>query len=98
LGIELPELGKYGTGFVFFPQDETKRNECKEFIKQTAKKLKFTILGYRKITTDNSPIGPTAKSAEPVIEQLFIKPEFDFKEDIELERKAIFYVHTPCVK
>jgi glutamate synthase domain-containing protein 1 len=34
------------------------------------RRLNFTILGYRKITTDNSPIGPTAKSAEPVIEQL----------------------------
>jgi glutamate synthase (NADPH/NADH) large chain len=95
LGVELPALGKYGTGFIFFPQDETKRNECKAFIKQTAEKLKFTILGYRKITTDNSPIGPTAKSAEPVIEQLFIKPEFDFKEDIELERKLyVLRAHT----
>jgi glutamate synthase domain-containing protein 1 len=26
IGIQLPELGKYGTGFVFFPQDENKRN------------------------------------------------------------------------
>jgi len=95
LHIDLPDLGKYGTGFVFFPQDEATRNQCKEFIEQTAKKLNFTILGYRKITTDNSPIGPTAKSAEPVIEQLFIKPEFDFKEDIELERKLYIYVHIP---
>jgi len=95
LHIDLPDLGKYGTGFVFFPQDEATRNQCKEFIEQTAKKLNFTILGYRKITTDNSPIGPTAKSAEPVIEQLFIKPEFDFKEDIELERKLyILRAHT----
>lgn len=95
INVELPALGKYGTGFIFFPQDETKRNECKVFIEQTAKKLNFTILGYRKITTDNSPIGPTAKSAEPVIEQLFIKPEFDLKEDIELERKLyILRAHT----
>ena len=95
LGITLPDLGKYGTGFIFFPQDEYKRNECKDFIAETAKKLKFTILGYRKITTDNSPIGPTAKSAEPVIEQLFIKPEFDFKEDIVLERKLyVLRAHT----
>ena len=95
IGIQLPELGKYGTGFVFFPQDENKRNECKQFIESTAKRLNFTILGYRKITTDNSPIGPTAKSGEPVIEQLFIQPNFDFKEDIELERKLyILRAHT----
>jgi glutamate synthase (NADPH/NADH) large chain len=94
-GIDLPALGNYGTGFVFFPQDEAKRNECKSFIEQTAKKLNFTILGYRKITTNNEPIGPTAKSGEPVIEQLFIQPNFDFKEDIDLERKLyILRAHT----
>ena len=95
INVELPSLGKYGTGFIFFPQDEATRNQCKDFIAKTAKKLNFTILGYRKITTDNSPIGPTAQSAEPVIEQLFIKPEFDFKEDIELERKLyVLRAHT----
>ena len=45
-GIDLPALGKYGTGFVFFPQDDIKRNECKSFIEQTAKKLNFTIYIY----------------------------------------------------
>ncbi|MFN8284843.1 MAG: glutamate synthase large subunit [Chitinophagales bacterium] len=95
INIHLPEFGKYGTGFIYFPQDEDKRTACKQFIEKTAKKLNFTILGYRKITTDNSPIGPTAKRAEPVIEQLFIQPNFDFKEDIELERKLyVLRAHT----
>ncbi len=95
IGITLPEEGKYGTGFIYFPQDETKRNECKTFIQQTAEKLNFTVLGYRKIKTDNSPIGPTAKSTEPVIEQLFIQPNFNFNEAIELERKLyILRAHT----
>lgn len=95
IGITLPEEGKYGTGFIYFPQDETKRNECKAFIQQTAEKLNFTVLGYRKIKTDNSPIGPTAKSTEPVIEQLFIQPNFNFNEAIELERKLyILRAHT----
>ena len=95
IGITLPEEGKYGTGFIYFPQDDTKRNECKTFIQQTAEKLNFTVLGYRKIKTDNSPIGPTAKSTEPVIEQLFIQPNFNFNEAIELERKLyILRAHT----
>lgn len=95
LGFTLPQAGMYGTGFIFFPQDETVRQQCKDFIAQTAAKLNFTILGYRKINTDNSPIGPTAQSAEPVVEQLFIKPEFNFKEDIELERKLyVLRAHT----
>jgi glutamate synthase (NADPH/NADH) large chain len=94
-GIELPDSGKYGTGFIFFPQEESKRNDCKAFIEKTAQRLNFTVLGYRKITTDNSPIGPTAKSAEPAIEQLFIKPNFEFKEEIELERKLyVLRAHT----
>lgn len=95
INIDLPDFGKYGTGFIYFPQDEASRNECKKFIAQTAQKLNFTVLGYRKITTDNSPIGPTAKRTEPVIEQLFIQPNFNFKEDIELERKLyILRAHT----
>lgn len=94
-GIDLPDAGKYGTGFIFFPQDENKRNDCKAFIEKTAQRLNFTVLGYRKIKTDNSPIGPTAKSAEPAIEQLFIKPNFEFKEEIELERKLyVLRAHT----
>ena len=48
--------------------------------------LKFTLL---------NSIGPTAKSAEPAVEQLFIKPEFDFKEDIELERKLYVLRGSP---
>ncbi len=95
LGIDLPDAGKYGTGFIFFPQDEEKRKLCKDFIASTAVKLKFTILGYRKINTNNEPVGFSAKAVEPCIEQLFIKPEFDFKEDIELERKLyVLRAHT----
>ncbi len=95
IGIEIPESGKYGTGFIFFPQEESKRNDCKAFIEKTAQRLNFTVLGYRKITTDSSPIGPTAKSTEPAIEQLFIKPNFEFKEEIELERKLyVLRAHT----
>ncbi len=95
INIQLPEAGKYGTGFIFFPQDETSRKQCKEFIESTAQKLNFKVLGYRVITTNNEPIGPTAQSAEPVVEQLFIQPLFDFKEDIELERKLyVLRAHT----
>ena len=93
--IELPDFGKYGTGLIFFPRDEKNRKICKDFIQQTAKKLKFTVLGYRNIVTDDSSVGPSAVAVEPHIEQLFIKPDFDFKEDIELERKLyVLRAHT----
>ncbi|MDB5227533.1 MAG: glutamate synthase subunit alpha, partial [Bacteroidota bacterium] len=94
-GITLPAPGKYGTGFIFFPADEEKRKECKDFIEATAKRLNFTVLGYRKINIDNTTVGPSAKAVEPAIEQLFIKPEFEYKEDIELERKLyVLRAHT----
>ncbi|HQO31096.1 MAG TPA: glutamate synthase large subunit [Chitinophagales bacterium] len=94
-GVELPALGKYGTGFIFFPQDAQKRQDCKDFIEKTAQKLNFKVLGYRKINTNNEPVGPSARAVEPCVEQLFIQPLFDFKEDIELERKLyVLRAHT----
>ncbi|MCB0507336.1 MAG: glutamate synthase large subunit [Bacteroidetes bacterium] len=95
LNIDLPEAGKYGTGFIFFPQDDSNRKKCKDFIAQTAEKLNFKILGYRSINTNNSTVGPSAVRTEPVIEQLFIQPLFDYKTDIELERKLyVLRAHT----
>jgi glutamate synthase (NADPH/NADH) large chain len=95
VNIDLPEFGKYGTGLVFFPKDEEKRKFCKDYIEEAAKKLNFTVLGYRKIETNNSTIGPSALAVEPIIEQLFVKPNFEFKEDIELERKLyVLRAHT----
>lgn len=95
INIDLPDFGQYGTGLLFFPKDNEKRKMCKDYIAEAAQKLNFTILGYRDIETNNQPIGPSALATEPKVEQLFIKPNFQIKEDIELERKLyVLRAHT----
>jgi glutamate synthase (NADPH/NADH) large chain len=70
--MQLPAYGAYGVGMTFFPKEVSIRRECKEIIQRCADRLGFPILGYRQVPTDNSMIGETARSAEPLMEQLFV--------------------------
>ncbi|MHB1921445.1 MAG: glutamate synthase large subunit [Chitinophagaceae bacterium] len=87
LGIRLPAVGQYGVGMVFFPQDERRKEECREIISRAAGHLHLDILGYRKVPTDNSSIGETAKSVEPQMEQLFIACPDQVSDPQAFERK-----------
>lgn len=73
LGFELPEYGKYGVGMIFFPADKAVREECRYILNKHIGELGFELLGYRKVPTNNSNIGATAKSLEPWTEQVFIR-------------------------
>jgi glutamate synthase (ferredoxin) len=85
--INLPEAGKYGVGIVFCSPDEQIRKErFAEFEKiVTAEGLKF--LGWRKVPTNNEPLGATAKSCEPHVYQVFIAPHAEIKDTLAFERK-----------
>ncbi len=93
LKINLPEQNKYGVAQTFFPNDETKRNACKEIIANAAEKLNFNILGYRDVPTSSkkADVGPSALAVEPVIQQLFIEPNYEVKDVDELERKLFVF-------
>ncbi len=74
LGIELPEPGRYGVGNVFLPTDPQHRALCKETVNRIIAEQGQTLLGWRPLPTrrDAADIGPSARAAEPVMEQLFI--------------------------
>jgi glutamate synthase (NADPH/NADH) large chain len=93
LGFQLPAFGRYGVGVTFFPQDARVREECREIIQRCAETLGIGILGYRKVPTDNSLIGETAKSVEPQIEQLFVSCPYQIKDPEEFERKLFVLRH-----
>lgn len=87
LEISLPEPGEYGVGMIFFPKDSTLKKACRTIIDKAVEKLGLHKLGYRKLTTDNSVIGETARSAEPDVEQIFVaKPHHILNID-DFERK-----------
>ena len=72
INITLPELGEYGAGLVFLPNDSEDADACRKIIENIIVEEGQVVLGWREIPTDDSLIGQTAKSAEPSIKQLFI--------------------------
>jgi glutamate synthase (NADPH/NADH) large chain len=97
LGFSLPPYGKYAVGMIFFPKDEAVKLECKTILNRNIEKLGFTLLGYRKVPTNNSTIGPTALFAEPSIEQVFIKCPDAISDPLVFERK-LYVLRNYCTR
>ena len=87
IGITLPEPKRYGAGLVFLPTDPTQAARCQAIFEQIIREEGQTLLGWRDVPTDDSPIGPSAKAAEPVIKQIFIGRNPSIADDRAFERK-----------
>jgi glutamate synthase (ferredoxin) len=72
LGIRLPAPGEYGVGMVFLPTAADDRRRCEALFEQMVREEGQQVLGWRDVPTDNRPLGPTARAAQPVIRQIFI--------------------------
>ena len=94
-GIALPGEGEYGTGLVFLPQEPGQRSHCQETFEQIITEEGQTLLGWRDVPTDDSPIGPSARATEPHIRQIFIGrskqvPDLDsFERKLYVIRKRV---------
>jgi len=71
-GITLPEADAYGVGMLFLPKDETLRRHFENHFEEIVRAEGQTVLGWRTVPTDNRLIGDSAKSAEPLMRQVFI--------------------------
>ncbi len=71
---ELPKFGAYAAGNVFLPKDPQERAECKRVVESLIQETGQRLIGWRPVPTSSAlaNIGPTAKSSEPTIEQLFV--------------------------
>ena len=87
LGFKIPAFGKYGVGMIFFPKNKKLREESRVLFNDYIDELGFELLGYRVVPTDNSMLGDSAKSVEPHIEQVFVKPKNPDLERLALERQ-----------
>src|SRR5215217_4617197 len=101
LNIKLPKLGDYGVGAVFLPPDAGDRKHCEELFEYIVRKQGQDVLGWRTVPTNNSIIGPTARSGEPVMKQVFIaRKDRDVRvlgsDDLAFERRL--YVIRRCVE
>lgn len=85
--IELPEEGQYGVGMVYLHPDQAQREKMQSGLEAVVKAEGQTVLGWRDVPVDNSELGKTAKSREPVIRQIFIGRNSEIKDDLAFERK-----------
>jgi len=88
LGVELPAPGHFAAGIVFLPTDAAEREICKATVAELCAASGQTMVGWRTVPTDAeaADLGPTARAAQPVIEQLIIAAA-DGAEGDAFERK-----------
>ena len=72
IGIDLPAVGAYGVGMIFLPRDPTDRSRIEGLFANIVAEEKQQVLGWRDVPTNDSLLGETAKSGQPVIRQIFI--------------------------
>nr|WP_244953805.1 glutamate synthase large subunit [Stappia indica] len=96
LGIDLPEQGRYGVGFLFLPQDPALRRVCEEIVERVINAEGQACLGWRDVPVDNSSLSkaPDIAATEPCSRQVFIacrdcETEDDFERRLFVLRKVI---------
>jgi glutamate synthase (ferredoxin) len=85
--IMLPEAGQYGVGMIYSSPDPATREKSRRIFEKIVAEEGQQILGWRNVPTDDSPLGNSAKSSEPFMEQVFIQRGSNFADDEAFERK-----------
>ncbi len=70
--IDLPAPGEYGCGHVFLPRDRIKRRRLEERFEKIVQSEGQVVLGWRTVPVDNSSLGETARSSEPMIRMVLV--------------------------
>ncbi len=83
-GINLPNPGQYGAGFIFLPKNKNSAKQCLEIFEKIVSEERLSIITYRDVPVNSSCLGEIALSSEPDMKQVFVTGNF---EPEELERK-----------
>src|SRR5215475_1265840 len=62
----------YAVGLAFLPDDDQRAAAAVELVARIAAEEGLTVLAWRDVPTDPSPLGPTARSVQPRFRQLFL--------------------------
>ena len=93
-GIPVPEKGKYGTGLIFLPKDEKRRQDVLSVMIEEIEREGLQLTHLRTVPTCPECLGEAAAETEPDIRQVFItgttdrQPD-DFERTLYLIRKKI---------
>ncbi len=93
-GFDLPPAGSYGVGLAFLPLDPTDAEKTVARVERIVAEEGLRVLGWRIVPTDDSMIGPTARSVIPSFCHLFVDDPSG-SSGIDLDRK-LFVVRKRC--
>ncbi|MFV0467598.1 MAG: glutamate synthase large subunit [Dysgonomonas sp.] len=85
-GIPVPEKGKYGTGLVFLPQDQSEAEIYMVSLTDFAEKEGLHLLAVRDVPVDSDILGEISRQSEPQIKQIFVTGDESWTQD-QLELK-----------
>lgn len=85
-GKTLGPVGSFGCGIIFTPKSDAAYKAITEIFEAQVVSRGLKVIGWRKVETDNSALGNTAKSTEPRMEQIFIENTTNLSVD-EFERE-----------
>ena len=87
-GVDLPAKGLWAAGNIFFPKIAAERDKCRRIFDRLIRSEGQSLIGWRDVPqqADLADIGPTARSAEPWTEQVFIQAAEGISPE-EFERK-----------
>ncbi len=104
-GIPVPEKGRYGTGLIFLPQDEQRRQSILSVIIEEIEREGLQLMHLRPVPTCSEALGVAAREVEPDIRQIFVSgvseeavPQFErmlYKVRKRIERRVAdedFYI------
>ncbi len=94
LDFDLPELGQYGVGFLFLPQDEEKFQRAQSIVTDTVEREGGILLGWRDVPVNPDCLGEVARQSIPRIMQVFVT--FEDIEDSQFDRKL--YILRKCLE
>ena len=78
-GIPVPEMGKYGTGLVFLPKDESLQGQILSIMIEEIEREGLSLMHLRTVPTNPDCLGESALTTEPAIRQVFITGVTDDK-------------------
>ncbi|MFC0245860.1 glutamate synthase large subunit [Falsochrobactrum ovis] len=88
-GIDLPQPGSYGVGYIFMPRDPELRAHAEQIVKEVVAAEGQHFIGLREVPVDNSSLSkaPHIAATEPVHVQIFIGRNAMLETDDDFERR-----------
>lgn len=84
------EKGKYATGLVFLPKENSEADACISILNKHIEQEGLKLIGYRDVPVDSSAPGEIAKTTEPAVKQVFVSANLEkdmFERKLYLVRK-----------